>query len=413
MKKKEWVYIGIIFAVFIMLIVFQYNKKEPVTWNLTLANNDKQPFGTYASFELFKDIFDEDIAVSRLPVYNQLTEYPNTFGNYVFIQPQFDIDKLGLSELLDFVRNGNNAFIAAERFSQNLLDSLKIQYEFTSGIESGDTTNIVDMSTRFLRKNDLVLLNNPDKVYQLKKNNSVLYFSKFDFIATTILGQTQEKSLADFIRVQYGNGYFYLNANPVAFSNYYVLNKETNKYAFTALSYLPEDLPVIWDEYSKQGRVGEEHVLREILAYPPLKWAYYIALAGIVVFVIFEGKRLQRVIPVYKPLPNKTVEFANVIGSLYYNKRNNADIALKRITYLLEFIRANYYESTANLDDNFIERITEKTGCDENLTKELFVVIRKIKQHADKDWMSDSDLLKINQLIEQFYAGAKNVGHSK
>ncbi len=402
MKLKEWIYIGIIVIAFAFLVISEYNKKEPIDWSITLSNKEKQPFGAYASLELFKDMFNE-VTVTRVPIYNQLTETSQNTGSYVFIEQNYSISKLDLDYLLDFVYEGNNVFIAAEYISQNLLDSLKVEAKQLSFVEVSDSSKVgVDM----VGKNKLFLTNDKSKLYDMPKNRSLLYFSKFDVLDTKTLGMVEGQDLIDFIRVEYGDGYFYLNANPVAFSNYYVLNKQTNEYAFTALSYLPKNELLIWDEYDKQGRIGETSSLRGILSYPALRWALYLALIGIIIFVIFEGKRRQRIIPIIKPLPNQTLDFVKVIGNLYFNKRNNTDIAIKRSTYLLEFIRNRYYEQTNVLDDEFIQRIIEKTGCEPTLVKQLMVAIIKLKEQDNRDWMSDGDLSKLNNLIEGFYATA-------
>ncbi|MCL1943433.1 MAG: hypothetical protein FWF54_07815 [Candidatus Azobacteroides sp.] len=404
MKKKEWIYIGTIVVAFVLLIVSEYNKKEPVDWTVTLSSKDKQPFGAYASLALFKELFNGKTTVSRLPVYNQLTETSDNEGSYIFIGPRFVVDDLDLETLLDFVDEGNNVFIAAESFPENFLDTLKIDIGLLSFVEMTDSSK---WGIELKNKQKLFLTHDENKVYDMPKNRSLIYFSKFDLVDGKALGRAQEQEVIDFIRLKYGKGYFYLNANPSAFSNYYVLNKQTNDYAFTALSYLPENQPVIWDEYMKQGRVGEEHILRGILSYPALRWAYYLALAGIVVYIIFEGKRRQRIIPVISPFPNQTVDFVKVIGSLYFNKRNNTDIALKRITYLLEYIRSYFYEQTGSPDEEFIQRIIEKSGCEPALVKQLFVMINKIKSQSNRDWLSDEDLVRLNTLIERFYDSAR------
>ncbi|MDR2475508.1 MAG: hypothetical protein LBD45_06590, partial [Bacteroidales bacterium] len=101
-------------------------------------------------------------------------------------------------------------------------------------------------------------------------------------------------------------------------------------------------------------------------------------------------------------------DFAKVVGSLYYNKHDNTNIAMKRITYLLEYIRVNFYEPTSVINKEFMERICEKTGCDAIFIQELFTTINKIKKNIDQEWMSDTDLLKVNRLIEKFYYAIEN-----
>ena len=57
---------------------------------------------------------------------------------------------------------------------------------------------------------------------------------------------------------------------------------------------------------------------RQILQSQALKWAFYMTLISLILFVIFRGKRTQRIIPVIDPLKNATLDFTKTIGDLYY-----------------------------------------------------------------------------------------------
>ncbi|MNS69198.1 hypothetical protein D3C72_1025040 [compost metagenome] len=128
---------------------------------------------------------------------------------------------------------------------------------------------------------------------------------------------------------------------------------------------------------------------------------------GIIIFIIFESKRRQRIIPIITPLPNNTLEFTKVVGALYFNKGDHHDAALKKINYLLEFIRTKFFERTNVIDDEFIEHIAEKTGWDKVKTKQLFEMIRWIKSRPEEYLLSEADLLLLNDLIEEFYEFVK------
>ena len=104
--------------------------------------------------------------------------------------------------------------------------------------------------------------------------------------------------------------------------------------------------------------------MRVFFSHASLQWAYYISLFGMVIFVLYEMKRRQRIIPVIEPLKNSTVEFVNVVGQVYYEQRNNMNIAQKKILFFLEHLRTKYYLKTNPLDQEFIERLSQKTGIE-------------------------------------------------
>jgi hypothetical protein len=140
--------------------------------------------------------------------------------------------------------------------------------------------------------------------------------------------------------------------------------------------------------------------MRVFLKNPILQWAYYIAIFSLLLFVVFEIKRRQRVIPVIEPLPNSTLEFVNVVGQVYYEKRNNVNIAHKKILYLLADLRDEYQLKTNKLDDEFIDKLASKLGLENDFAIELVNYIRFI---SVQDSVSDRELIELNKLIEQLY----------
>jgi hypothetical protein len=192
----------------------------------------------------------------------------------------------------------------------------------------------------------------------------------------------------------------YFNASPLLFTNYGLLQPKGVNYAAIALSNLKTTDNILWDEYYTQGRSGEESMMRVFLQNPMLKSAFYIALFSLLAFVLYEMKRRQRIIPIIEPLNNTAVDFANVVGQVYYEQRNNHNIAEKKMVYFLEFVRAQYYLKTNQLDDEFTRTLAQKSGLEMPVVQKLiwqFITIKNGQQ------VSDKELIELNRNIEQFY----------
>ncbi len=198
-----------------------------------------------------------------------------------------------------------------------------------------------------------------------------------------------------------GDGAIYYNLNPAAFTNYYLL-KGKQQYAVEALSYM-NDGPVFFDDYGKSGRKVVASPLRFVLSQQPLKWAYFLALAGVLLYMVFASKRRQRIIPVVKPLENSTVEFTRTIGNLYFQSGDHTGIITKKINYFLESIRSQYYLDTQQLDDTLIERLSVKSGVDQKQTADL---INYINQLRGKPSHIEYELKQLNKKIETFKSAA-------
>jgi len=125
----------------------------------------------------------------------------------------------------------------------------------------------------------------------------------------------------------------------------------------------------------------------------------YIVLFSILLFIFFEAKRKQRIIPIIKPLSNTTLEFTETLGRLYFQYKDHKNIADKKITYFLEYIRTRYYLKTENLDSIFLENLNKKSGVSLEKIETLFKHINFIQRQTT---ISESDLLELNRKMEEF-----------
>jgi hypothetical protein len=203
---------------------------------------------------------------------------------------------------------------------------------------------------------------------------------------------------ADFIRLRYGKGYIYFHTNPYAFTNYYMLNPRGSEYVAKCLGYLAPGA-VVWDESYKKAEGHAESPLSYILSVESLRWAYYTAVLFLLLYILFNIKRRQRAIPIVAPYKNTSLEFTQTIGALYYNQSNHKNIAHKKITYLLEFIRNRYGLDTAALDEEFARKLCYKSGVSKSAIEHLLNIISGIQ---NKNRISDTELIDLNHAIEYF-----------
>lgn len=380
-----------IFASSLLLVIYliaQYNKPKAVDWTESLSNTDKIPYGTYITYNRIKDIFpDAAVKTFRVPPYNVINDNKVQNGTYIIIGTTVNITEADFKKLSRFIKNGNDVFIAASDFGRYLKKELKVDTRYSFGSKSGGPI-------RFLNKS---FQNN--KWYAVDKGCTNGEFSSLDTTRAIILGESKEHN-ANYLKYKIGKGALYLNVNPLMFCNYSLLKADGAAYAALALSHLGKTQSIIWDEYYSKGREGDESVMRVFLRNAPLRWAFYTAFFGMLAFVLYEMKRRQRIIPVIEPLSNSTIEFVKVVGQVYYEQRNNGNIALKKATYLLEYWRSKYNVSTQVLNDELVNTITQKSGADADLIKSL---VKQIILIRNNNPVNDEMLIQFNQNIEKFY----------
>lgn len=399
MGKNIKLLIFFLVLVLALIIFADSNKKKPINWNPTYGINDKIPFGLKVFNEESKGLFKEQNLekFSETPyeyIGNEVFEqvivdgdttatYANDKNGTVFsISDFYKFDEKSTQELLYFVREGNTLFVSSTTMPDVLKDSLKFEVILRNHIETKLKSTLVNSSTNF----------------EFDKGASDYYFSKFDKNTTTILGNIHDKkyTLPNFVEIKHGKGKFLLHLQPIAFTNYYLL-KNNYKYIESVCSHIDSE-NIYWSVEGVEGSSISDSPLRFIFSQPALKWAWYLGLFGIIIFMLFNAKRRQRVIPIAEPVKNTTVEFAKTIGNLYFIEKNHKDIAEKKIVYFLEKIRKDYYLDTTVLDETFMNRLHQKTSKEK---ADIVKAVNKINYIKNSSSLTEKDLVELNSLIEK------------
>ena len=380
--------------IILLLMVAEISKPKALNWRDSYSAADKIPLGCYVLFNELQDWSGNQLEVSSKTLYEKLKEIPDSTKNtVVLINNYITIEPEGSESLLEFVEKGNTVFISSNYFYGEIADTLNI--EFDRNYEG------------FLKSPSHNTFTNP----KLKKNNVFFsdviennYITSIDTTNTTVLGyywdEDKEVSEVNFIKTHFGDngGAFYIHSNPFAFTNYHMLDGKED-YVASVLSYLPKQ-PIIWDNYYKSGRKIVTSPLRFILSNEALKWAFYISLFALFLFVIFKGKRTQRIIPVIEPLNNATVDFTKTIGDLYFQHGDYTNIIQKKITYFLEQVRSNYYLDTAEFSEHFIQKLAVKSSNTIQDTKALIDFITYLKSKSSH---TENELIELNNKLEEFF----------
>jgi hypothetical protein len=322
MDKRSKIALYSIGAVIVFMMIAEITKPKALNWRDSFSAADKIPLGCYIIFNELETLSENEILVSERSIYEYLKKIDSTaLKTLVFINNRIYFDPEESDALMDFVQKGNSVFISSTYAFGNVLDSINISIE-------GQYTNLYkkESDNKFTSPS----LQNNNRGFKDVIENS--HFISVDTLNTTILGTITTKDEDEnnfvnpnFIKVAVGenNGQFIMHTNPFAFTNYHLMNDKED-YAATVLSYLPKQ-QIIWDNNYKSGRKVITSPLRYILQNTALKWAFYISMFGLILFIIFRGKRVQRIIPVINKLDNATVDFTRTIGELYYQQ-----ILLKR-----------------------------------------------------------------------------------
>lgn len=394
--KKNKYYI-ILFVVFSILVYVEYNKPKPIDWSQTFSSTDKIPYGTFVLREELKAAFPEKEIKENNRSYFQLFK-EEIEAPILVINNEFSPSELDLKLLLNHVDKGYDLFIAATYFSTEFADTLGFERSFNvKSILFSDSISELHFTNKKLAGEKYI--------YKKAITNSI--FTTLDTLRTTILGKSRRGT--NFVKIKHGKGNVFIHLEPMVFTNYNLLTEKNFQYAFKALSYLPYG-EIIWDEYYKIGSGGGSSSgvgktpMYFILENPPLRYAWYILLLGMIIYILFEGKRLQRIIPVINPPKNTSLEFIETIGKLYFHRASHKDLAEKKFKYFADYLRTNYNLKSNSFSTEHYSKIAEKTGTNKILIGNIF---NKYRHISAKAYIAEQELFDLNKEIECFYSKCK------
>ena len=393
MDKKTKIYVVAFVLLILGYLYLESTKKQPINWFPSYAEKHKIPYGTYVLSQELSNLFPStEIKTIDIPPYIYLAD-STRFGTYFFVDESLNFGDAEFFRLMKFVERGNDVFISTHGMH---IDTLNFETErlLSKNLDEKVFFKLINKAFK-------------GKEYSFDRSFENQVFTKIDTLNTTVLGITgyvnaieeRAEEGINFVKFKFGNGYFYFHTFPEVFTNYSILNASNQQHTADILSYLREDAPILWDEYYKTGKSRITSPIKYLLSSKYLKWAYYMALIGILFFIIFEGKRKQRSIPIITPLKNQTLAFTRTIANMYFEKQEHKNIAEHKISYLLEFIRTKLYIPTTSIDATFYEYVASRSGNSLEDVEKLFKFCDQIHLRNE---ITDEELVRLNKMIEKF-----------
>ncbi|CAH1001350.1 hypothetical protein LEM8419_02251 [Neolewinella maritima] len=394
-------------------------------WYETYDYEGREPYGLYGLYEL---LAARPEGIHLLTDSSDLAQLDSVTGtNYLFVGHSAQYREQAVTGLLDYVERGNTVFLAANEVPEDLAYHLfgddcyyeafedysyysderfpTVQVDSTVAYRypAGDSFSLVCVRYR-----------KPARFSLHTVSDRLLCDEALD---NQVLGVLDTHGI-NFVRLGWGEGNFYFHANPIYFTNWFLVDSQAYRYPETMLSVIGEG-PVYWDEYHRRYRQdpssGPQTVqrdytggrnllegnptLRYIQERRELAFAWYTLLTGVFLFVVFRGRRRQRVIPIIPPRENSSKRFIDTISRLVYQKGNHAALAQRELASLRFHLNhrrgVRWTEGQPPPAD-----LAERTGLPEAVVERALTEIRVVR--AGKK-LEDGDLLRFYRAIEPLY----------
>ena len=453
-----------LFAMLVLFVLFcllQVNLPKKFVWSPTFSHVDKQPLGCFVFDSVLTQSLPNGYHVTKKTFFQLDQEHAKEKISVLMVVDQQNLKQLDVKYLCNIARRGGKVMVVASGSFDDgrnadtvVVDELertfKVRIEDGTyfslrGILAGlkahdndmyDTIYWNNRETMYAAQSYRMFYNMVggtlfvDSVPKVKRLAYTLstagYDYKYDSLYVgdftrfdTIVDKKERieridtfaiKKVPAAVSVPYGKGEVIFVSSPLLFTNYGMLEGNTFVYIFRLMSYLA-DLPVYRTEaYVKTDAmlVAEQSPFREFIKRPPLRWALYLALLGVVLFMIFTARRRQRVIPIMSKPANRSLEFIQLIGTLYYQRKDHVDLVRKKFKLFAEELRktAGVDISDVNTDDREYLLLAEKTGMNSDRLKKVIRQIRLVL-HSEGN-ISVEEMRSLIDAMDTIVRHAKN-----
>ena len=393
MKGSRWF---IIFIVAFLLVMFavEYHLPKKFVWTPTFSHYDEQPLGCAVFDSLLSSSLPNGYSISKETFY-QMEGDTTDNGNkgILVIANNLSMVEADVNALLKMAKRGNKIMLVSNNYPKYLEDTLRFYCTYSHFSAAA----FKKYASSIFRKDSIYWI--ADSVYSRQLYRCYpqfcnSYFRSYDSLPVRKLAEKDMGSGALAIVRPWGKGEIMLVSTPLLFTNYGVLDGNNANYIFRLLSQMGE-LPIVRSEgYVKATAQVQQSPFRYLLAHQPLRWALYLTMITILLFMIFTAKRRQRAIPVVREPANKSLEFTELIGTLYFQKKDHVDLVRKKFAYLAEVLRREIQVDIEEVADDkrSFERIARKTGMD---TEDIARFIHEVRPVLYGGRTIDSEQMKV------------------
>ena len=332
--KFSRVYIFCILLFLLLVFLSEYRMPKHFRWEPTFSHNDKQPFGCYVLDSVLSASLLQGYTVNRQTLY-QLRNLKELHGILLVADDMPEMTKTDVKSVLSLAEKGHRLLLVTSSCGRLLEDTLRCHSYLR-----GTTEPLVEYVKKGFRRDTVRWLG--DDRYDCRAYcfypQLLSHDLDIDSVSCRLLSAAQRLltdsdtvySHVKAVTFPIGKGSITWACTPLVFTNFGILDGNNYEYIFRLLSETA-GLPVIRTEaYLPVVQEAEQTPLRFIISQRPLRWALYLSLLAIVLAMIFGFRRRQRVIPVVETPPNHLLEFVQLIGTLYFQRRDSREELLKQ-----------------------------------------------------------------------------------
>ncbi|MBR4897262.1 MAG: hypothetical protein IKZ48_00525 [Prevotella sp.] len=331
-------------------------KKRSFEWEPTFGHDDAEPFGCQLFDRMVTASMGDRYTVQTHPLsFSEMKEGGPKGWLIVTYRLKLTANEMGL--LMNLAREGHCVMIASTNFGQVTADSLDVWTSKMFTINENDLEKEMGLHNSL---KDVVWTGHSDvyprdsfPIHSVLQNTSLM-------VGDSLPKEELARHTTEFVQqpvavsIPLGRGKIVLVSMPLLFTNYGMLSGRGSQLIMRLLSQFG-DMPVRRVPLKTSAQTREEDplaMLDYINTQPPLRWAWRLAILLILLFMLTNARRRQRAIPVVGAPQNHALEFVRLIGTLYNEQGNHADLVEKKFRYTAEHLRRRLHIDITDPQDD-------------------------------------------------------------
>ena len=315
MSRKAIIIILLAIAV---LVLSRVNTGSSFTWDPSYERGSTDPLGSKVFYEYLERTGQLSGRSIDGPLSTSLDDVPQR-EVVMIITEAFVPDEGSLDSLLAFIRRGGSVMISATEFDEDVEDALEL---VTYSSWSSDDFYVPDSARAITGDADL-----PDLYTQMRwvadtlDEDSEVEASESlsENPWSPILQVGSELETRDMVigERRLGKGRVIISTVSPLFTNHAMLYDRLYPAVEHVCAVLPRGT-ITWDQHYKPFTKGEGGMAIALKEYPGLKFGYYAIAITAIIFLVVDGRRRQRAIPVRTPPRNTSMDYVKTIADLYH-----------------------------------------------------------------------------------------------
>lgn len=401
--KLNRTFLFVLFVLAVLLFGLRLTLPQRFVWKPTFSTADRQPFGCYVVDSMLRHDLPHGYRTTRQTLWqlNREMRTKQQKENVLYVNCHFRADSLSMVAIDGLLHQGATVLLVttADMYGEIVPADSLLMKRFGVSTASVVAFSIQDLQQQIKAHSEYLkdtIYWDADSVYPRASYEfySMLVTTSIDTVADTVsrgwrtmayyeametkadtTGGFQEVTSEDghevkfdgaqdnvpivmqkypvVVRRRVGRGELIVCCMPLAMTNYSMLDGHSHRFLYRLVTQIASR-PVVRVEPPEAEMSDEAQAtpFRVLLSQPPLRWALYLSLALIVLFFIFTARRRQRAIPVITPPRNRSLEFTQLIGTLYHQRHDHAALVRSATDLFAQRLRHDMDVDIFDTDDN-------------------------------------------------------------